>query len=157
MNSPSKSAEHATILLVDDNHHGLAARRALLQQLGHRIAIAHSGEEALELFAQTPFDVVVTDFKMPHMDGCELIRLIRESQPQVRVILLSGFVDPLGLTEENTGADVVISKSAGEVSHLVRAVDRLLRRRAPRPTRKPPRSEGEVKTAAVSRNAAPRS
>ena len=149
MISPPKTISPAAILLVDDNHHGLAARKVLLQQLGHRISIAHSGQEALELFAQSPFDVVVTDFRMPQMDGGELIRRIRESEPQARVILLSGFVDPLGLTEENTGADVVIAKSAGEVGHLVRAVERLLHRRTPPVTRKRPRSEGPPQSAAA--------
>jgi hypothetical protein len=54
------------------------------------------------------------------------------------IILLSGFVEPLGLTEESTGADVVLSKSAGEVGFLVRSVRRLLSRQ---PVRKPLDSE----------------
>ena len=48
---------------------------------------------------------------MPLMGGVELIRRIREVKPQARVVLLSGFVEPLGLTEENTGADAVIAKN----------------------------------------------
>jgi hypothetical protein len=50
-------------------------------------------------------------------------------------------VDALGLSEDNTGADVVIQKSANEVSHLVRAVARLLRKK---PVKKPAGSEGVV-------------
>jgi CheY-like chemotaxis protein len=141
MNPPQRHSEPVAILLVDDNQHGLTARKTLLQQIGHKAAIAQSGEEALKLMAQTSFDVVVTDFKMPRMNGTELITRIRAVEPKMRVILLSGFVDPLGLTEENTGADVVIAKSAGEVGHLVRAVDRLMRRRTPP---KPARSEGST-------------
>ena len=45
-----------------------------------------------------------------------------------RIILLSGFVEPLGLTEENTGADAVIAKSVNEPAHLVRSVKRLMNR-----------------------------
>ena len=44
------------------------------------------------------------------------------------MILISGFTDTLGLNEANTGADVVIQKSSHEVSHLVRSVNRLLRK-----------------------------
>ena len=44
----------------------------------------------------------------------ELIERIRKVNPNARIILLSGFVEPLGLTEENTGADAVIAKSANE-------------------------------------------
>ena len=56
--------------------------------------------------------MVVTDYRMPRMNGVELIEKIRNVNPNARVILLSGFVDPLGLTEENTGADAVIAKSS---------------------------------------------
>ena len=136
--APKSSVDHSCILLVDDNHHGLIARKALLEELGYEIATASGGEEALALFSNAFFDVVVTDFLMPGMDGRELIRRIRLVRPAARVVLLSGFVDPLGLTEQSTGADVVIAKSAGEVRHLVRAVYRLLHQRAPR---KPPVKE----------------
>jgi CheY-like chemotaxis protein len=133
--------KHHEILLVDDNRQGLIARRSLLQELGYRICTAASGEEALELFSKQKFDLVVTDYKMPRMDGIELIRRIRSVHAGARIILLSGFVEPLGLCEETTGADLVISKSAGEVAHLTRAVKRLLNRA---PIRKPPASVQKV-------------
>jgi ATP-dependent Lon protease len=124
-----------SILLVDDNKLGLSARKSVLEELGHRISTASNGVDALEQFATRKFDLVVTDYKMPRMDGLELIVGLRKASPELPVILISGFVDSLGLSEENTGADVVIQKSANEVSHLVRSVSRLLRRK------KPPASE----------------
>ncbi len=128
---PAKTPE---ILLVDDNRQGLIARKSLLQELGYNIFTATSGDEALELLSKHNFDVVVTDFKMPRMDGVELIKRIRSAQASARIILLSGFVEPLGLTEQSTGADVVIVKSAGEVGQLTRSVRRLL---SEPPARKP--------------------
>jgi CheY-like chemotaxis protein len=128
---PAKPPE---ILLVDDNRQGLIARKSVLQELGYHISTATSGDEALELFSKQNFEVVVTDFKMPRMDGVELIRRIRSAQAGARIILLSGFVEPLGLTEQSTGADVVIVKSAGEVGQLTRSVKRLL---SQPPARKP--------------------
>ena len=132
--TPEKTPE---ILLVDDNRQGLIARKSLLQELGYIIRTATGGEEALELISRQKFDVVVTDFKMPSMDGIQLIQRIRGLEPDARIILLSGFVEPLGLCEQTTGADVVISKSAGEVGYLTRSVKRLLSRP---PARKPPAS-----------------
>jgi CheY-like chemotaxis protein len=134
----SRAAVLGSILLVDDNKLGLCARKSVLEELGHRIATASNGVDALELFNGRPFDLVVTDYKMPRMDGLELIVGLRKVAPELPVILISGFVDSLGLSEENTGADVVIMKSANEVSHMVRAVARLLRKK---PVKKPAGSE----------------
>jgi len=125
----------ARILLVDDNQSGLSARKSVLEELGHRVATATSAHEALECFSEEQFDLVVTDYKMPRMNGAELIERIRKIKPGLPVILLSGFAEPLGLNETNTNADAVIQKSANEVSHLVRAVNRLLRKTSPK---KPP-------------------
>jgi CheY-like chemotaxis protein len=134
----SSPKSQARILLVDDNAHGLSARRSVLEELGYRIATAASAADALDQFHSQTFDLVVTDYKMPRMDGVELIARLRKHAPGLPVILISGFVDALGLNEDNTGADAVIQKSANEVSHLVRSVGRLLRKP---PAKKPPASE----------------
>lgn len=127
--SSQSSSIHARILLVDDNANGLAARRAVLEELGHRIVTAANGSEALEQFAAHKFDLVVTDYKMPRMDGLELIGRLRKLTPNLPIVMISGYVDTLGLNEALTGADAVIQKSANEVSHMVRSVNRLLRRK----------------------------
>jgi DNA-binding NarL/FixJ family response regulator len=72
------------------------------------------------------------------MNGAELIVRIRKVDPQARVILLSGQVEALALTAENTGADAVLAKSAGEAAQLARTIKRLLNRPA---ARKPPASQ----------------
>jgi len=129
----------ANILLVDDNANGLAARRAVLNELGHNIFTASSGAQALEKFSSQQIDLVVTDYKMPRMDGLELIARLRKLAPALPLVLISGFADTLGLNEESTGADVVIQKSNNEVAHLVRAIGRLLggKNATGRQTRKP--------------------
>jgi CheY-like chemotaxis protein len=115
----------ANILLVDDNKHGLVAREMILQELGHKVETAQSGEEAWDLFQKTHFDLVVTDYRMGMMDGLELIRLIRASESPARIILLSGFISCLGMADSATGADEVIAKSNKEVPELLRAVKKL--------------------------------
>ena len=128
------------ILLVDDNSLGLAARRSVLEELGHKVQTSGTPAEALDLYGKQRFDVVVTDYKMPKMDGVEFIGRLRKLDPAGAVILISGFTDTLGLTEANTGADIVIQKSNHEVTHLVRSVNRLLRERQ-EPRKKPPSSQ----------------
>lgn len=131
MKSPAPS-NCTSILLVDDNKLGLAARKSVLEELGFRIVTATQGEEALEQFECGNFDMVITDYKMPRMDGLELIEKIRARSATIPIILISGYAEALGLDEDNTGADAVISKSANEVTHLVRSVYRLLRRKPPK-------------------------
>ncbi len=141
-----RAEEAGRILLVDDNRNGLSARKAVLEEIGYVTTTASSAEQALALVSEREFDLVVTDFRMPGMDGAELIRRIRAAHPRMRFILLSGFVEPLGLTEHSTGADVVISKSAGEVNILVRAVGRLLRKP---PARQKPLRRAKARGAAA--------
>jgi CheY-like chemotaxis protein len=141
MANTSSPNPRGRILLVDDNALGLAARRSVLEELGHKVQISGTPVEALELCGKQRFDVVVTDYKMPKMDGVEFIVRLRKLYPSSSVILISGFTDTLGLTEANTGADVVIQKSNHEVTHLVRSVNRLLRRQQ-QPSKKPPSSQG---------------
>jgi CheY-like chemotaxis protein len=143
MNIPTHSTPN--ILLVDDNRDGLLVRRCLLEEIGCCVQIALNGEEGLKLFQAGKFDVVVTDYRMPRMNGGELIQRIRALEPNARIILLSGFVEPLGLTEQNTGADAVLLKSANEPAQLVRTVKRLVNRTV----RKPPGSQKDLQARAT--------
>lgn len=136
VSSTSISISPAHILLVDDHAAGLKVRKSILQELGYRVTVAAGADEALKGFAAETYDMVVTDYKMPKVNGVQLIERIRKTKPHIPIILLSGYVDFLGLSEATTGADLVIAKSANEVDHLVRGVARLLRR----PLKKPPAS-----------------
>src|SRR5580692_6880764 len=126
------------VLLVDDNARGLTARRMILADHGYGVETALSGEEAWEIFQKHQFDIVVTDLRMGGFDGVELIRRIRATDAPTRIILLSGFIDCLGLTTETSGADELINKSNKEVPELLRAVRKL----SVRPRRRKPGSQG---------------
>jgi CheY-like chemotaxis protein len=126
MKSAPLSTTTPRILLVDDNRDGLVVRRLLLEEAGCQVETAGGPEEALKLFDRATFDVVVTDYRMPQMNGTELITRIRALKPEVRIILLSGWVEQLGFNEQNTGADAVIAKNAREAAQLVRSVRRLM-------------------------------
>ncbi len=123
------------ILLVDESRDGLLVRRALLEELGCRVHVASDCEEGLKLYKTSNFDVVVTDHRLPGMNGIDLIVRIRKVNPNARVVLVSALTEPLGLTEENTGADAVIAKNVKEAVQLLRSVKRLITRG---PARKPP-------------------
>ena len=82
----SAATENSSILLVDDNNHGLIARKAVLEEIGYKVSTARSAEEALEICATQRFDVVVTDYKMDKMNGVELIKDIRKSDSKACII-----------------------------------------------------------------------
>jgi CheY-like chemotaxis protein len=124
----SKPNASARILLVDDNTHGLSARKRILEQLGYAVVAKSCPCEALDCFASEPFDLVITDYRMPGMDGSQLISQVRTARADMPVVLISGFADMLGLNEASTGASAVIQKSAHEVQMMLRAVERLLER-----------------------------
>jgi CheY-like chemotaxis protein len=101
----------------------------------------------LDLHAERSPDLIITDYRMSPMDGLELIALLRKRGFLNPIILLSGFAETLGMHSENTGADVVIQKSANEVANLVRHTKRLLMPKKPagsQGTRKPARTHTEV-------------
>jgi CheY-like chemotaxis protein len=101
----------------------------VLEEQGHRATGVPSPDEALHLLQTETFDVIVTEFKLPGTTGPEFIRKLKEVARGTPVILLSGYVDALGLNELSTGADIVLMKSALETSHLTHAVSRLLRKK----------------------------
>jgi len=96
---------------VDDEATLRNAMQQLLEHAGHSVVTANSGEAALELMAQRPFDVVITDFSMPGMKGDELIARIRESVPHQRIILATAFVDEYKVFSQPVAtADAVLLK-----------------------------------------------
>lgn len=104
----------------------------MLEELGYHITATTDPFEALSLFEDGSFDLLITDYKMPKLDGLELIRKVRQSNTDVPIVLISGFAETLGLTEDGTGSDAVVQKSSNEITHLVRAVARLLKKKAPK-------------------------
>jgi CheY-like chemotaxis protein len=121
----------ALILLVNDSQDGVVARRSVLEELGYKVVCAGCGSAALEIAKQQDFDLVITDYKMSPMDGVEFIAEMRARGFRNPVILLTGFADGLGLHEKETGADIVIQKSANEIAALARHTKRLLTPRKP--------------------------
>ncbi len=85
----------ATILVVDDEDLVLRLVSTMLRSAGHRPSDAHNGLEAISLFRSYPdrFDLVITDMKMPTLDGLQLIKLIRETRRDMRIICMSGFTE----------------------------------------------------------------
>jgi signal transduction histidine kinase len=81
------------ILLVDDEEGIRKVLGISLSDSGYRVLTAESGEEALRLFGEARPRVVLTDIKMPGMDGIELLKKIKEQSPETEVIMITGHGD----------------------------------------------------------------
>jgi CheY-like chemotaxis protein len=82
-----------TVLVADDEEHVVTVTKQLLEKRGLRVLVARDGKQAVTIFEQRArdIDVVVLDLTMPHMSGEEAFREIRRIDPDVRVILTSGY------------------------------------------------------------------
>ena len=83
--------QHLRVLVVDDDPMILLIMRGYLSNCDHEVETAGSAAEAIELLAAQPFDVIVSDWVMPKMDGIEFAALAKRHHPAVAFILFTGF------------------------------------------------------------------
>ena len=87
-----------TILLIDDDPGVLATFKVLLQTEGYMVFTANSAEEGLVLYRGLSTDLIITDLKMPGMDGLQLIQRLKKMSPEVLIIAASGIAHGDGLS-----------------------------------------------------------
>jgi CheY-like chemotaxis protein len=86
----------ARILIAEDNEMLRHLLREVLEREGHHITEAQDGQEALRLWDPHQFDLVITDMQMPRAGGPEVIRTIRATTPDAKIIAMSA--DPMILS-----------------------------------------------------------
>ncbi len=114
------------ILVVDDEAPMRRILEILLKGMGHKVGLASNGREALESLREHPADLVLTDLRMPEMDGLSLLREIRRLEIEVPVILITayGAVETAVDAMKEGAADFIIRPFENEVVEL--AVNRAL-------------------------------
>ena len=83
-----------SVLLVDDHRILLDGMKNLLQEPYEVKATASSGQEALELIKNQDFDILITDYEMPGINGLDLVKAMSAAQPEAKIIVLSMHDDP---------------------------------------------------------------
>ncbi len=116
----------ADVLIIDDDDLIRDTLKTALEGAGYRVVTASEGEEGVAIFRTAPTDVVVCDIFMPGMEGIETIRMLREWNPQVKIVAISGggmrgelaFLD----IARKFGADSALAKpfSVSEMLAIVR-------------------------------------
>ena len=84
----------AKILVSDDELSMRQFLEILLKKEGHEVLCAPDGQEALSRFQDNPVDLVITDIKMPRMDGLDLLRKMKEQRPNLPVIMVTAYASP---------------------------------------------------------------
>ena len=106
----------AKILIVDDDSAVQMTIKLLLERAGHSVVAAGDGRKGLAIFESEQFDLLFLDIFMPGMDGFETMRLVRQQQPLIPIIVISGKPMP---ADSSTGPDfLTMATKLGAVSSL---------------------------------------
>jgi two-component system response regulator PilR (NtrC family) len=101
----------AKILVVDDELSMREFLKILLIKEGHEVICAVDGEDALSLFQAQPCDLLISDIKMPKMDGLELLKRVKESRPNMAVVMITAYGSP---------EDAIAAMKAGAYDYLTK-------------------------------------
>ena len=82
----------------------------MLSRLGYEVSSADSGENGLSIFLENKFDIVLSDYEMPGMDGVAFACSVKKSSPCTPVVIMTGAGKETVFSRESTAVDEVISK-----------------------------------------------
>jgi CheY-like chemotaxis protein len=107
------------ILCVDDELNGLEGRKMLFEERGYKVLAATNGKDALRLVASLPVDLVLLDYHMPQTNGDVIAALMKASQPDIPIALLSSDEDLPESALASVDAFVSKSESPGSLLEIV--------------------------------------
>jgi signal transduction histidine kinase/DNA-binding response OmpR family regulator len=114
-------ADREPLLVVEDSPTQAVALASLLEDAGHTVMIAGTGEAALEMLRKTHVQLVLTDIVMPGIDGYQLCRQVKTEWDDIPVVLLTSLTDPLAIVRGlESGADHYVTKPYDPVQLLAR-------------------------------------
>jgi DNA-binding NtrC family response regulator len=121
--------EAATILVVDDEENAREGLSKILSKEGYSVDMASNGKEAIETLRRQSFDLVITDMRMPLMDGFEVLREIKKMNENIGVIMITAYGEVESYLEAmNMGAFEYINKPV-RVNELKRVITKVLEER----------------------------
>ena len=118
------------ILCVNDDEQELSVLKFTLATNGYRVISANNGQEAIEIFADSAVDLVLSDYAMPQMNGDQLVNRLKKIAAHVPMILLG---DPQKMGDQMHGADALLAKKTCSPQELLERVKLMsARKRGPR-------------------------
>jgi CheY-like chemotaxis protein len=98
------------VLVVDDNNDLRIVVSKMLSRLGYEVSSADSGENGLSIFLENKFDIVLSDYEMPGIDGVAFACSVKKSSPRTPVVIMTGAGKETVFSRKSTAVDEVISK-----------------------------------------------
>jgi diguanylate cyclase (GGDEF)-like protein len=117
MTSTTPTKQRPRILIVEDDQTSRTLLTSLLEKEGYEYCVASNGQEALDLYSQEFFPIIITDWLMPEMDGIELCRLIRSMN-------IDRYIYIIVLTGQDSKADLIQGLDAGADEYIVKPIHR---------------------------------
>ena len=103
--------KHARILVVDDDESIRDTMKAILEDEGYIVDFAVSGREAIKKTEETAYNVALLDIRLPDMDGVKLLKLMKDTVPRTRKIMVTGYPSMQNTLEAlNKNADAYLIK-----------------------------------------------
>ncbi len=123
----------ATILVVDDEENAREGLSKILSKEGYRVETAANGKEAIDTLKRQRYELVITDMRMPLMDGFEVLREIKKMDENIGVIMITAYGEVESYLEAmNMGAFEYINKPV-RVNELKRVISKVLEARLKKP------------------------
>ncbi len=117
------------VLVVDDEQFLRQILARIVRRDGYQVEEAANGKEALEKMAEKHYDLVITDVKMPEIDGMELLSKVKEQYPRTQVVVISSHSGEINSSEVvAAGASHFISKPFNNIE-ITRTLDKLIARK----------------------------
>ena len=88
---PVERHDQPKVLVVEDDADIRAILAVFLADKGFNVKVADSGHRALELLGEEPVDLILSDVRMPGMTGIELLRTLKERDPEIELVLMSAY------------------------------------------------------------------
>lgn len=119
----------ASILVVDDEENAREGLSKILSKEGYKVETAANGKEAIDNLKRQRYDLVITDMRMPLMDGFEVLREIKKMDENIGVIMITAYGEVESYLEAmNMGAFEYINKPV-RVNELKRVITKVLEAR----------------------------
>jgi len=116
------------ILIVDDDENITTVFQVNLESKGYDVETAKTGTEALEKTGRMYFNLALIDIRLPDMEGTDLLELLREAAPKMRMIIVTGFPSlQNAINAVNKGADCYVLKPV-DMEQLLKTIEVQLRK-----------------------------